>query len=116
MHYALIILERGPVHVRFWKNIKLSSYTTDDLSNDSRFPNEPSSSGSLDNFDSPFDMGKHFGLQMWSYFMAPETGKYIFYSACDDCCKVYLSTSDREADKKLIIDQKTWSPQYKYDL
>jgi len=107
--------EQGPVHAKFWKDVKVSTSTIADLLNDTRFPSNPSSSGFLDNFDSPYSIGSHYGLQMWSYFMAPETGQYIFHSACDDYCQVFLSTSDREADKKLIINQQGWSPQYKYD-
>ena len=111
----LLLLEQGPVHAKFWKDVKVSTSTIADLLNDTRFPSNPSSSGFLDNFDSPYSIGSHYGLQMWSYFMAPETGQYIFHSACDDYCQVFLSTSDREADKKLIINQQGWSPQYKYD-
>ena len=111
----LVLLEHGPVHVKFWKGVKVSTATIADLFNDTRFPSNPSSSGFLDNFDSPYSIGNYYGLQMWSYFMAPETGQYVFHSACDDHCQVFLSPSDREADKKLIINQQGWSRQYKYD-
>ena len=107
--------EKGPVHAKLWTNVKLATKSIADILNDTRFPNNPSVSGFLDNFDSPYSMGSRFGLQMWSYFVAPESGLYTFYSACDDVCQVFLSSTDREADKKMIIFQKGWSRQYKYD-
>ena len=86
-----------------------------DLINDVRFPNNPTSTGFLDNMDSPYLLGEHYGILLWSHFAAPETGMYTFYAACDDYCQVFLSTSDQEKDKKKIIDVKGWTKQYKYD-
>ena len=95
--------------------MKLQTKTIADLLNDTRFPNNPTYSGFLDNFDSPYSIGYNYGVQLWTYFMAPESGLYTFYSACDDVCQVLLSSSDREEDKKMIINQKGWSRQYTYD-
>ena len=32
-------------------------------------------------------------MRLWSYLMAPVSEKYVFVTACDDDCVVYLSTS-----------------------
>ena len=89
--------------------------TIDDLLNDVRFPNNPTSTGVLDNFDSPSSIGNNYGILLWTYFKAPETGMYTFHSACDDTCQIFLSTNDQEADKQKIVDQKGWSRQYQFD-
>lgn len=112
----IAFLGSGPVHVKMWTNVKAVTNAIKDFTNDVRFPRNPSSTGVLDNFDSPYGMGgNNYGLLLWSYFVPPETGWYTFYSACDDVCQVFLSTTDQASDKKKIIDQKGWSNQYQFD-
>ena len=109
------ISENGPVHAKLWDNVKTKGYSINDFLSDVRFPNNPTSTGFLDNFDSPYDIGDDYGLLLWTYFKAPESGMYTFYSACDDYCQIFLSTTDQEADKKKIIDQKGWASQYQWE-
>ena len=106
--------ERGPVHANLWQNVMLATRSLAGFLNDWRFQHNATVIGSLDNFDSPYNIGNNYALQMWSYFLAPEAGLYTFYSACDDMCQVFLSSTDRKEDKEMIIFQKGWTPQYDY--
>lgn len=115
MSICALIAEKGKVHTKYWGNLVKTYQNISDLTKDVRFPNQPTSTGYLDNMDSPYLLGEHYGILLWSYFAAPETGMYTFYAACDDACRVFLSTTDQEKDKKKIIDVKGWTQQYKYD-
>ena len=83
------------------------------MASDARFPRTPTVSRRLDNFDSG-SIGSQYGLRLWSYFIAPQTGEYKFVAACDDACKVLLSTDATEANKKEIIHS-DWTSQYQWN-
>ena len=38
---------------------------------------------------------EYIGRRMRAYFLAPESGDYIFYITCDDKCKLNLSTDEK---------------------
>eukprot|EP00794_Sanderia_malayensis_P020639 gene20639-22674_t len=108
-------LARGPVHTKFWNSVKVAKWDMSDLTSDVRFPGNPTSKGRLDNFDSPYDLDGNYGLQMVSYFVAPETGMYTFEMACDDFCQLFLSNSSASKDKVKIVDVRGWTSQYQYN-
>ena len=107
-------IAHGPVHEKFFNSLNVSTKSLAALTTDVRFPNNPTSSGFLDNFDSPYEMGDNYGVQLYSYFNAPETGLYTFFAACDDFCQIFLSNSSLEKDKKEIINVQGWTSRYQY--
>ncbi|XP_065054894.1 uncharacterized protein LOC135683537 isoform X1 [Rhopilema esculentum] len=108
-------IAHGPVHSKYWSGIAKVNNSIADLTNDDRFPSNPTYTGYLHNFDSPYGIGNSYGLQLWSYFVAPETGMYTFYAACDNYCQVFLSPNTLEKDKRKIIDMKAVTSVYQYD-
>eukprot|EP00795_Rhopilema_esculentum_P015280 gene15280-6491_t len=112
---SLYKIEHGPVHADVWFNLNFVNLRMTDFTSDTRFPSNPTTSGYLDNFDSPYSLGSNYGLRLWSYFAAPESGMYTFYAACDDFCQIFLSPTVYEKDKKKIIDVQGWTSPYQYD-
>lgn len=78
------------------------------------FPNSPTKVGRIDNLDTTRDVGSHYALRIQAYFVAPESGWYTFFVASDDQSKVYISTSDKETDKKEILSQSSYASYHQW--
>ena len=77
--------------------------SVDELMASSFFPDGGSHTGRLDNFDAAIHITEYYGILMQVYFIAPQTGAYIFRATSDDDSKVFLSTSSSEATKTMIV-------------
>ena len=53
--------------------------------------------------------GDYYGQRVRGWFLAPQTGRYTFYSSCDDDCEILLSKNDDPLNKKTILAQDDWS-------
>ncbi len=101
--------------MKYWGSLEMKKSTIEDLTSDVRFPNNPSRQGYTDNFEIPDCLGNGFGAQLSSYFVAPETGLFTFFAACDDYCQVLLSsTSTLKKDAKTIISVGGYTYKYNY--
>ena len=80
-----------------------------------KFPNEPDSKEILDRFDAPTRVGYQYGQLIWGWFIAPLDGEYIFYSACDDACDIYMSPDEGKDHIRKIISQNRWSMHNQWD-
>jgi hypothetical protein len=59
-------------------------------------------------FGAPRDVADNYGAKVTGFFVAPRTGNYIFFLQCDDNGRLFLSTDDKPANKKLIASQPAW--------
>jgi hypothetical protein len=101
--------------------------TIADLTNSAKFPNNPDivdyatyfewpQSPERDiNIPPPGDVKNNYGVQMQGYFYPPTTGDYIFKIASDDYGRLFLSTDDNPANKKLIAIEPQWNPVRSFD-
>jgi hypothetical protein len=101
--------------------------TIPDLTNSAKFPNNPDlvdyatyfewpQSPERDiNTPPPGDVKNSYGIQMQGYFYPPTTGDYIFKIASDDNGRLFLSTDDNPANKKLIALEPQWNPARSFD-
>ena len=80
-----------------------------------KFPNEPDSKEILDRFDAPTHVGYLYGMLVWGWFIAPLDGEYIFYTACDDACDLYMSPDEGKDHIRKIISQNRWSLHNQWD-
>ena len=80
-----------------------------------KFPNEPDSKEILDRFDAPTHIGYLYGQLVWGWFIAPLDGEYIFYTACDDACDLYMSPDEGKDHIRKIISQNRWSLHNQWD-
>ena len=82
----------GPVDAAFFMNMPTDISNIAQIKALPNYPSSPTFTTQLDNFDSPHDIGSYYGLRMWTYFKAPETGEYRFSVSCDDFCSLLLRT------------------------
>jgi hypothetical protein len=62
----------------------------------------PTSTSYLKVFESPSNIGDHYGARIRGYVHPPQTGYYVFSIAGDDNCELYLSPNQNPAAKKKI--------------
>lgn len=72
------------------------------LTNNAAFPNSPTSSNVLSNFETSANAADNYGQRLRALITAPATGQYIFWIASDDYSTLYLS-SDESAFNKTAI-------------
>lgn len=94
---------------------KFASKSIDDIIAHPSFPDSPTKTGRLDHLDISRDVASSYTLRIQAYFMAPQSGVYKFVAACDDQCKVYLSTDDKEINKKEIIYVQGWTSYHQWN-
>lgn len=73
------------------------------------YPDSPTKTGHVDHLDISRNVRNSYALRIQAYFIAPQSGVYEFVAACDDQCKIFLSTDDKEANKKEIIHVQGWT-------
>ncbi|MBC8034121.1 MAG: T9SS type A sorting domain-containing protein, partial [Chitinophagaceae bacterium] len=66
------------------------------------YPDSPSVSVSLGQFEFGSNIGDNYGARVRGYICAPSTGYYTFYIAGDHQCGLWLSTDENPANKSLI--------------
>ena len=71
------------------------------------YPQKPTDVSSLEKFSTPREKGRKFGQRVRGFFTAPHNGPYMFAVSCSDECKLFLSPTDEEEKKSLIIEHPT---------
>ncbi|MRI00429.1 T9SS type A sorting domain-containing protein [Kriegella sp. EG-1] len=72
------------------------------LKNSNNYPNNPSETIELTEFDIPKNNVDYYGARVHGYVCAPESGMYYFWVAGDDFVELNLSTNSQENNKKRI--------------
>lgn len=86
------------------RNVYNHETISDDLSvlkNLAAFPDSPSSSSIETSFQSPSNVGSHYGQRMQGYLLPPVTGQYQFWIAADDSAELSIS-SDYSSDNLTV--------------
>lgn len=97
---ATVFLSQGVITRREYRII--SGGQVYDLTNHTRFPNNPSEIDYPALFESPSNIGDNYGVQMLGFLHPPVTGDYTFYLNGDDTAELYLSDSEDPRGKRLI--------------
>lgn len=74
---------------QIWRDI--TGDTVGALTSDSRYPNKPTTSRTLTDFDTGEDYAEYYGSRIRCYVTVPTTGLYKFYLASDDGCQLKFS-------------------------
>ncbi|MBI4327379.1 MAG: lamin tail domain-containing protein, partial [Chloroflexi bacterium] len=93
----------------------ISGLTVADLTNSAAFPNNPTSTNYLTDFEAPIDIAEQYGQRVRGYVVPPATGNYIFWISSDDGSTLYLSTDESPANKKVIASVATWTSPRQWD-
>lgn len=93
-----------------WRDVftGISGSKITDLSSSSNYPNLPDASGVITNAESPSDYADNYGQRWSGWITAPETGNYRFYVASDDNAELWLSTTDKRANRVLIATESNY--------
>jgi PQQ-dependent dehydrogenase (s-GDH family) len=90
----------GSINYQRWNNISGSSVSN--LTSNSNYPNNPSSSGTLTIFETPQNTGNNIGIKVFGYICPPATGNYVFWIASDESGELWLSTTINSSNKVKI--------------
>jgi PQQ-dependent dehydrogenase (s-GDH family) len=90
----------GAINFQRWNNISGSAVSN--LTSNSNYPNNPSSTGTRTLFEMQSNLGNNIGIRMNGYICPPTTGNYIFWIASDASGELWLSTSSNPANKVRI--------------
>jgi hypothetical protein len=91
----------GTINYELWENI---SGSLDALLNDPCYPDYPTSSGQLGEFDTEpvIPDVNYYGGQIEGWLYPPLTGDYTFWLATDEDGELWLSTDERPCSAELI--------------
>ncbi|HMK27314.1 MAG TPA: PQQ-dependent sugar dehydrogenase [Chitinophagaceae bacterium] len=98
--YAQTCPGTGNINYQRWNNI--SGTAVSNLTSNSNYPNNPSSTGTLALFEMPINSGNNFGERLNGYICPPATGLYTFWIASDASAELWLSTTSSPANKMKI--------------
>jgi peptidoglycan/xylan/chitin deacetylase (PgdA/CDA1 family) len=86
-----------------WDSIALHHWQMRDLTENARFPNQPTRIDTLKN-TSYFvdDHGDTYGEKTYGYLIPKETGDYVFTITGDDDCELYLSLNAAPISKRKV--------------
>lgn len=90
----------GAINYQRWNNI--SGGSVSNLTSNPNYPNNPSTSGTLTNFEIPSNSGNNFGMKVYGYICPPANGNYIFWIASDESAELWLSTTIDPSNKVKI--------------
>ncbi|MBI5385163.1 MAG: lamin tail domain-containing protein [Verrucomicrobia bacterium] len=82
------------------------------LTNAAAFPNSPSSTNTLSNFEVSQNTADAYGQRLRALVVPPSNGTYVFWIASDDQSQLYLS-SDESAFNKVLIARVNGSTSYR---
>lgn len=87
----------GIITFEKWDNI--SGNTIPDLTGNINYPNNPTYTSNMTQFEIPYNVGDNYGVKVSGYICAPLTGSYRFWIAGDDNVELWLSSDNNEANK-----------------
>ena len=108
----LVCAVNGLLYER-WEN--LSGSAVSDLTTSANYPNRPTSSSILFDFELPTNSGDSYGVRLRGQIVAPITGNYTFWIASDDTSELYLSTTPNSAEATRIAYVPSWSNSREFD-
>lgn len=91
----------GTLLREWWLNIGAGNAVSD-LTNHSRFPNDPSGRDEPTRFEGFTNWADNYGTRLRGYVHPPVSGAYTFWIAGDDNCELWLSTDDDPANRTRI--------------
>ena len=70
----------------------------------------------VNQFGAPWGATDNYNARVRTFFIPPSNGNYVFFVSSDDNSRVYLSTDESPANKKIIAGETQWSNQYQWTV
>lgn len=93
----------GSITMETWTNITGTSVSSIPVNS------PPNSTSSLNQFESPKDVGDNFGRRIRGYIHPPISGNYIFWIASNNTSELWLSTTSLPQNKVKIASVPDWT-------
>ncbi len=103
----IVTFQLGTVMFEKWENTSGTGVTS--LTNDSRYPDSPTSVEALTSWEIPSGVGDNYGTRIRGYLHPATSGDYTFYIASDDQSQLFLSTDGDPANKRVICEVTAWT-------
>lgn len=97
----------GALLREYWTDVQ--GTLVSDLTNDPRFPNQPTGRDLLPTFEAPTDWADNYGTRVRGYLTPPRSGSYTFWIASDDGGELWLSTDEMPANRTQIAGVPSWT-------
>ncbi|PYJ83095.1 MAG: hypothetical protein DME22_16640 [Verrucomicrobia bacterium] len=91
---------RGTILREYWLGIQ--GFHVGDLTQDARYPNEPSGSEYRYRFASLTNWGSNYGARFRGYLHPPRTGAYTFWIAASESAQLWLSSDERPGVAEMV--------------
>jgi DNA-binding beta-propeller fold protein YncE len=98
---------RGSITREYWTGLAGNAVT--DLTSSPNYPNSPSGTQSLTNFEGPTNWADSYGARVRGLLYPPANGTYTFWIASDDNSQLWLSTNARPENATLIASVPSWT-------
>lgn len=108
---------RDPVQgkiVREWWSI-IDGTVVSNLTDDPRYPSDPSGSELLNLFEGPVDWADNYGSRLSGWLVPPTSGEYTFWIASDDGGELRLSTDADPNNATMIAGVVGWTGPREWD-
>jgi 6-phosphogluconolactonase (cycloisomerase 2 family) len=98
---------RGTITREYWTGI--AGTAVSDLTSSPDYPDTPSGTQTLTNFEAPTDWDTNYGDRIQALLYPPASGTYTFWIASDDNSELWLSTNARPENATLIASVPGWT-------
>jgi len=88
---------------------EIGGASVSDLTSAPSYPNSPSSTGYVSDFEAPTDVLENYGQRLRGYLLPPVSGNFTFWIASDDGGELWLSTDDTPARRRRIAAVTGWT-------
>ncbi len=105
--------EESGVRYERWEGIP--GTTVADLTSDPDYPDNPTVTQLLGDFEGPTNIIDNYGVRVSGYVVPPVTGAYTFWIASDDQGELWLSNNENPATASLIASVPAWAPPRQWD-
>jgi len=91
----------GTITYDIWDEIGSGLFISD-LTTNSNYPNNPSSSRLISSMEGTANQANNYGARIAGFVCAPATGNYTFWISSDDFGELWLSSDDQPSNKERI--------------
>ena len=103
----------GSIRRDWWTGI--GGVAVADLTSNANYPDNPSGSDSITQFETPTNILDNYGTRVHGYLTPDITGEYTFWLATDDGGELWLSTDANPANRQLIATVPGWASPRQWD-
>lgn len=101
------------LNIEYWFGI--SGLKVTDLTGSPDFPDNPSESAVISEFNIPANTGNNYGVKIKGYIVPPATGDFYFWVSSDDYSELWISGNHNPENLSLIAFVHGWAGSAVYD-